>query len=564
MMFGNKEDEMKKITNSLIAVLILSGTFLYSETLFEVKDSSNNKVLDVSTDGLRIMNLEDTLMVISPSGVRVNLNNSATKGLSRSFSVSTTTSKGKGLANVLEVGTEATTMREGVLGQRYTNFSPENIFIGLESGTRTLPNGTWRGMSNIFLGNRSGYWNDWGSDNIFIGDSTGFSSRDTDKNIFIGNLAGFNTQSDDPGYGSANVFVGTNSGFSNIEGHNNVYIGNQAGEGNPNGMSNVFIGSWAGNSNTKSNNTVVGGAAFYQNTTGATNTVLGSGAGTYNLSGSGNVFLGYQSGYNETGSNRLYIENSNSATPLIWGDFANDMLRFNGTVGVNATPSSSYGIYAINDYLAVRGSASTATGGYTYGVYGVASGGITRNASVYGATASGTGTNWSGYFVGNVYVGGTVSKSADEVKIDHPLDPENKYLSLSSVASNEMTNILNGNVKLDSDGKAIIKLPEWFEPASTDFRYQLTAIGAPGPNLYISKEIGNNSFEIAGGSSGMKVSWMVTAVRNDNYAKSNPIVNETDKKSDEKGYYLHPESYGKPEESGIEYLIQQKEKTELR
>jgi len=71
-------------------------SFMNAETLFEVKDSANNKVLDISTDGLRVMNLGDTLMVISASDIRANLTNS--KGLSRSFSVSTTSST-KGSAN---------------------------------------------------------------------------------------------------------------------------------------------------------------------------------------------------------------------------------------------------------------------------------------------------------------------------------------------------------------------------------------------------------------------------------------------------------------------------------
>jgi hypothetical protein len=50
---------------------------------------------------------------------------------------------------------------------------------------------------------------------------------------------------------------------------------------------------------------------------------------------SGNVFLGYLAGFYETGDNKLYVENSGSSTPLIWGDFTNDILRINGTLDVN-------------------------------------------------------------------------------------------------------------------------------------------------------------------------------------------------------------------------------------
>ena len=51
--------------------------------------------------------------------------------------------------------------------------------------------------------------------------------------------------------------------------------------------------------------------------------------------GSGNIFLGYKAGYNETGSNKLYIENSDATTPLIFGDFAADSIRINGSVTIS-------------------------------------------------------------------------------------------------------------------------------------------------------------------------------------------------------------------------------------
>ncbi len=68
---------------------------------------------------------------------------------------------------------------------------------------------------------------------------------------------------------------------------------------------------------------------------GNNNVAIGLGAGYSNVSGSNNIFLGVQAGYNETGRNKLYIENSNSATPLIYGEFDNDLLRINGTLDIN-------------------------------------------------------------------------------------------------------------------------------------------------------------------------------------------------------------------------------------
>jgi hypothetical protein len=74
-------------------------------------------------------------------------------------------------------------------------------------------------------------------------------------------------------------------------------------------------------------------------------------------------------------------------------------------------------------------------------------------------------------------------------KIDNPLDPANKYLCHSFVESPDMKNVYDGVVVLDRKGKAEIELPDWFGALNKDFRYQLTAIGAPGPNLHIAEEI---------------------------------------------------------------------------
>ena len=83
----------------------------------------------------------------------------------------------------------------------------------------------------------------------------------------------------------------------------------------------------------------------------------------------------------------------------------------------------------------------------------------------------------AGKFLGSVAILGTLSKSAGSFKIDHPLDPENKYLYHSFVESPDMMNIYNGNVTTDGNGDAVITLPDWFEALNKDFRYQLTVIG---------------------------------------------------------------------------------------
>jgi hypothetical protein len=176
----------------------------------------------------------------------------------------------------------------------------------------------------------------------------------------------------------------------------------------------------------------------------------------------------------------------------------------------------------------------------------------------------------------NVRVTGNLQKTAGSFKIDHPLDPANKYLYHSFVESPDMKNVYDGLVVLDEKGAAEIELPNWFAALNKDFRYQITAVGAPGPNLYIAEEINfsnntnstnysdscssnsnNNSshFKIAGGTSGMKVSWQVTGIRKDPWANAHRIKVEEDKPDRERGYYLHPDLYGQPAEKGISHLL---------
>ncbi len=158
---------------------------------------------------------------------------------------------------------------------------------------------------------------------------------------------------------------------------------------------------------------------------------------------------------------------------------------------------------------------------------------------------------YAGSFSGDVTVSGTLTAAVKNFRIDHPLDPSNKYLNHASIESSEMLNLYTGNAVLDTKGEADVALPGWFEAANSDFRYTLTSIGAPGPNLYIAQEISGGHFRIAGGHAGAKVSWQVSAVRQDAYAKAHPLVVEQAKAGRERGHFLHPELYGATAEQSI-------------
>ena len=51
----------------------------------------------------------------------------------------------------------------------------------------------------------------------------------------------------------------------------------------------------------------------------------------------------------------------------------------------------------------------------------------------------------------------------------------------------------------------------------------------------------------------MKVSWLLTGVRQDAYAQAHPLEVSVDKDQSERGYYLHPELFGQPNEKQIEW-----------
>jgi hypothetical protein len=298
----------------------------------------------------------------------------------------------------------------------------------------------------------------------------------------------------------------------------------------------------------------------------------GAGTGVYGESTSGTAVYGTNGVGNKGGlatdSAGVYGESSGYS----WG------VRGKSTnyPGVYGTSDSNAGVSGASSYIGVRGESGSGYGvsgssTSSYGVFGHSS----NSYGVYGTSAHGDGVvgrvgvegnaiagysdaganspGNAGYFYGNVEVIGTLRQSGGALRMDHPLDPENQYLSHSFVESPDMKNVYDGNVTLDANGVAVVELPAYFQVLNRDFRYQLTAIGAPGPNLYIAEQIQNNRFKIAGGTPGMLVSWQVTGIRQDPWANENRIPVEEPKPADERGTYLYPEGYGQPESRGVDY-----------
>jgi len=234
-----------------------------------------------------------------------------------------------------------------------------------------------------------------------------------------------------------------------------------------------------------------------------------------------------------------------------------------------STPADFYGYggYFVGGYTGVRAIVNSTGDGTYYGVYSYVGGtstgtqygtrgqaigtGSGTRYGIYGNASGGT-TNWAGYFSGNVNVTGTLSKGSGSFKIDHPLDPTNKYLYHSFVESPDMMNIYNGNVVTDASGYATVTMPDWFEALNKEFRYQLTVIGDFAQAI-ISQEIQNNQFTIRTDKPNTKVSWQVTGIRHDKFAEKNRIPVEENKTGEDVGKYIHPDAFGVSETQGIDY-----------
>ena len=180
--------------------------------------------------------------------------------------------------------------------------------------------------------------------------------------------------------GSHNTAVGSWSGYEITTGSSNVMIGSQAGHGLETGIGNIAVGAGGifrngalQGTDVGNYNIAVGFAAMYAGPSGSMNIGLGYAAGNQLLSGQDNVLIGSQAGFNltagssnvfigfqagsdatiDTESNLLMIDNSNTLTPLIYGDFSANTLTFNGA-------TTTTGTSAINGVVSIGGTTTAA------------------------------------------------------------------------------------------------------------------------------------------------------------------------------------------------------------
>ncbi len=272
-------------------------------------------------------------------------------------------------------------------------------------------------------------------------------------------------------------------------------------------------------------------------------------------------------------SNAVEIQHNGSSTSGLWANCTSSGAGVTGSCtgngsgvqGINNGTGIGYGVYGSSNstsgtggYFTARNGVEahgTAIGGLFYGgassygvfgngptgVYGTP-GGVAGGIGVYGS--SGISGAYAGYFDYKVYVAGFLTKAGGGYQIDHPADPENKYLNHCFVESPEMMNVYRGRATFDANGEAVINLPSYFSAAAETPEYQLTPIGQAMPDLHVAEEIIDGVFKLAGGRTGKSVSWQVTAARADKWAKANHPGVEVEKSEEDKGLFMHPELFG--------------------
>jgi len=432
----------------------------------------------------------------------------------------------------------------------YDNTASNNTATGFEA---LVSNTT--GRANTAVGNQALYSNLTGALNTAVGDLAGpdTNSSNLSNSTAIGTYATVSennalvlgqTTAGSPGNAWVNVGIGTAVPRSVLEAN----VGVAGGLGPTVTLTNSAGGT--GSSDSLDFNTYT---PFTTGTYNPAARIAAVDAGNYsdgiyfqsNIPGAANN--GLQTNMAITSGGQVFVgETSDSSDQVGVYQTSPEFLDAVGAYGFNAPAGSGegggWGIFG-DGGLADPTDAS-ATGGIGGVFYG---GGATSGSGGDGIYVV-RGCNQStcadaAYFDGDVEVYGNLSKSGGSFKIDHPLDPANKYLYHSFVESPDMMNIYNGNVTTDAQGAAVVALPDWFETLNRDFRYQLTVIGQFAQAI-VSDEIANHQFSIRTDKPHVKVSWQVTGVRQDAWANAHRIPVEVEKDARERGHYIHPELYG--------------------
>ncbi|NQX99504.1 MAG: hypothetical protein HRT73_16745, partial [Flavobacteriales bacterium] len=284
-----------------------------------------------------------------------------------------------------------------------------------------------------------------------------------------------------------------------------------------------------------------------------------------NSTNASNTFSTLQSSSNSSSTNAsAIIGNTDGAAWGVTGQASAISAAGAAVYGSNLRTAGGHGVLGIG-VNGVVGQTSYQSG---FGSYGSNSDVNTPTGNAVGAYGIGYIGVWGDVNPANaygVYANGDIGAAGvKSFSIDHPKDPENKYLRHFSIESNEVLNMYRGNIAFDLNGEATVTLPHYFEDININFSYHLTPVGGYA-SLYIKEKISNGKFVIAGGIIGLEVSWTVYAERNDPYLQKYPERRtvEPEKESWNKGKYLRPDLYNQSNAKKIVKPLPKQEQKKL-
>lgn len=203
------------------------------------------------------------------------------------------------------------------------------------------------------------------------------------------------------------VYIGEDAGLNDdLTDNENIAIGYKSLETNTSGGANTAVGAFTLNvSDGGSSNTAVGIGALQSLQIGNRNVAIGAGAlsttvgslatsnGSNNVAigfeaglnnrGRANVFLGFQADISGNESNKLIIDNSNTTTPLIYGEFDTNLVRVNGNF--NTTGNTTTNGTTTTTGMTSTGSLKIGSSSNLTGIYKAS---INRNVGNVGGNSS--------------------------------------------------------------------------------------------------------------------------------------------------------------------------------
>lgn len=240
----------------------------------------------------------------------------------------------------------------------------------------------------------------------------------------------------------------------------------------------------------------------------------------------------------------LGLDNTHTGGLALWARSAGSEAAIYGDSTGSGGPEYPCGVEGLSvNGAGVRGKSTNSYGGIFW----------TANSSSYALMVKSAGAasgNPGLQVIGSVSITGTLNKGGGSFLIDHPLDPQNKILRHSFVESPEMTLIYKGRAKL-KNGEVTVHLPEYFDALNHPEGREINLTCVNGwSSLYLEGRIENNQFTVKTTSEGnpeQEFSWIIYGVRNDAFARKNPITVQQVKGEGNnftKGEYIYPEAFG--------------------